>query len=79
MVGKRVQFDQILLFLIGCLTFGTPALAAPKEIEDFCFRQIEQVRPPLSSSRGDREAFMAACIADRVAAPPARRPYKKPR
>jgi len=58
----------------------TPALAAPPEIEDFCFAQIEKVRPPLSSSRGDREAFMANCIADHTPTPPAkRRSYKKPR
>ena len=95
MVGKRVQLGEEtwghcrpqsgvehLLLLIACLAMVsvTPARAAPPEIEDFCFAQLEKVRPPLSSSRGDREAFMANCIADLT--PP--RPstgyrYKKPR
>jgi hypothetical protein len=53
-------------------------LAAPPAVEDFCFDQIEKVRPPLSSSRGDREAFMANCIADFTGTPPKKRNrYKK--
>jgi hypothetical protein len=62
------------------LALSSPALAAPPAIEDFCFSQIEKVRPPLSSSRGDREAFMANCIADLTGAtPPKRDRYKERR
>jgi hypothetical protein len=59
------------------LVLSSPAFAAPPAIEDFCFSQIEKVRPPLSSSRGDREAFMANCIADLIGTqPPKRDRYK---
>src|SRR5262245_30172731 len=54
----------IAMVVAGVILSVTPALAAPPGIEDFCFAQIEKVRPPLSSGRGDREAFMANCIAD---------------
>src|SRR5262249_56341249 len=37
----------------------TPALAAPRQIEDFCF---EQSRHVTFWHRGDYEAFMANCI-----------------
>jgi hypothetical protein len=60
------------------LIAAAPAGAASPEIEDFCFAQIEKVRPPLSSSRGDREAFMANCIADHTP-PLATKRYKKRR
>ena len=66
------------LVLMVLLALSSPALAAPPEIVDFCFAQIEKVRPPLSSGRGDREAFMANCIADLIGtSPPKRDRYKK--
>jgi hypothetical protein len=63
---------------ITCLALisVTPALAAPPEIEDSCFAQAAQI--PFNG-RGDREAFMANCIANLTPSPPPkRRPYKKP-
>ena len=66
----------------GVLFTVTPALAAPPEIEDVCFAQIENGRaPPLGSAgRGEREAFMANCIAVLTGTPPPKRSrYKKPR
>ena len=66
--------------LMGLMVLSSPALAAPQWIVDFCFAQIEYVRPPLSAGRGDREAFMANCIADLIGTPPPKRGrYKKPR
>ena len=71
---------KYFLAAVTCLAGATQALAAPQWVEDFCFAQLEQVRPPLSSGRGDREAFMARCIADLTPTPQAqRRGYKKPR
>ena len=71
---------MIAMVVAGVILSVTPALAAPPEIEDFCFAQIEKVRPPLSSGRGDREAFMANCIADLTPPPPTKRNrYKKQR
>ena len=70
----------VLMALIGLLVLNSGALAAPPEIENFCFAQIEKIRPPLSSGRGDREAFMANCIANLTPTVPAQRSrYKKSR
>ena len=63
----------ICLFLVG----ATPAWSAPQWVEDYCWAQAAQVH---FSGRGEREAFIARCIADLTPTPRAkRRPYKKPR
>ena len=59
------------LILIGAST----AEAAPRELEDFCWAQAAQVQ---FNGRGEREAFIANCIADHT--PPIgvkQPPYKK--
>jgi hypothetical protein len=64
---------------VACSTLisVTPAWAAPPEIEDFCWAQAAQV---WFNGRGDREHFIANCIADLPPTPRAkRRAYKKPR
>ena len=40
----------------------TPVLAAPTEIENFCFERLQHAT--LAYRRGAGEAFMANCIAD---------------
>jgi hypothetical protein len=40
----------------------SPASAAPREIEDFCFEEARHVTLP--HRRGAGEAFMATCIAN---------------
>jgi len=63
----------ICLFLIR----ATPALSAPQWVEDYCWAQAAPIRFP---GRGDREAFMARCIADLTPTPLAKRNrYKKRR
>ena len=42
----------------------TSASAASREIEDFCFEQLQKATLPLRP-RGAGEAFMANCIANR--------------
>jgi hypothetical protein len=55
----------------------SPAWSAPPWVEDYCMAQAAQIQ---FNGRGDREHFMANCIADLTPTPPAkRRPYKKPR
>ena len=56
---------------VACLSAMsvTPAFAAPPQIEDYCFAQAEQVRPALTQP--EKEAFIANCIADATATPPA--------
>jgi hypothetical protein len=67
---KYVLATITCFFLIG----ATPALSAPQWIEDYCWAQAAQVR---FNGRGEREAFMARCIADLTPTPRGR--YKKPR
>jgi hypothetical protein len=63
-----------LLMVVTCLASTTvaPALAAPQQAEDFCFAQAAQVRPALGG-KGEREGFMANCIANYTPAQPAKR------
>ena len=70
-----------LLMAVTCLALinVTPVLAAPQQIEDFCFAQAAQVRPALGG-RGEWEAFITNCIANYTPRPSAKRGrYKKPR
>jgi hypothetical protein len=70
---KYVLATIAFLFLIG----ASPALSAPPWVDDYCWAQAARMR---FNGRGDREHFMANCIADYTPTPPAkRRPYKKPR
>ena len=70
---KYVLATIICLVLVGT----TPALSAPPWVEDYCWAQAAQVR---FSGRGEREAFIARCIADLTPTPSEkRRKYKKPR
>jgi hypothetical protein len=53
----------------------TPALAAPRETEEFCFEQAQ--RATLTHRRGAWEAFMANCVADLTPTPTKKRNYRK--
>ena len=54
-----------------------PALAARPQVEDLCWAQAAQI---WFNGRGDREHFIANCIADNTPTPSAKRSqYKKPR
>ena len=53
----------------------TPALAAPREIEEFCFEQAQ--RATLTLRRGAGEAFMANCVADLTPTPTKKRKYRR--
>ena len=65
------------LVWMALMALSSPAWAAPPQIEEFCFAQAAQI---WFNGRGDREHFIANCIADFTPTPPARRsPYKKPR
>lgn len=66
-----------LAFLVLILIGAGPARSAPPWVEDQCMARAAQIQ---FSGRGDREHFMANCIADLTPTPPAkRRTYKKPR
>jgi hypothetical protein len=53
------------LVLIACviLITASTAEAAPREIEDLCWARA-QAAPLRFNGRGEREAFIANCIAD---------------
>jgi hypothetical protein len=53
----------------------TPALAAPREIEYFCFEQAQQATLPFR--RGAWEAFIANCIANLTPTPTKKRKYRE--
>ena len=53
---------------------ATPALTAPRQIEDFCSKQALHVT---FWHRGDYEAFMANCIANHTPTPTKKRKYRK--
>ena len=53
----------------------TSASAASREIEDFCFEQLQKATLPLRP-RGAEEAFMANCIANLTPTPTKKRKYR---
>ena len=74
-----MKLTAVKSVVAGLVLSTTPALAAPPEIEDFCFAQLEKVRPPLVQAEA-QGAFIANCIADLTPYPPAKRNrYKKSR
>jgi hypothetical protein len=67
----------LAIMLVLVLVGSGPASSAPPWVEDYCMAQAAQIQ---FNGRGDREHFMANCIADLTPTPlPKRRPYKKPR
>ncbi len=67
---------KCVMIAVACLALMsvTPVLAASPEIEDFCFNQAKQVS---FSGRGEREAFMANCIANLTPPPTKKGKYRK--
>jgi hypothetical protein len=45
--SSALMMRPVLMSLVTLLTLSSPSLAAPQAVEDFCFDQIEKVRPPL--------------------------------
>jgi hypothetical protein len=53
----------------------TPASAASREVENFCYKELGRATLPLRP-RGAGEAFMANCIADLTPTPTKKRKYR---
>ena len=53
----------------------TPAMSAPRQVEDFCFEKLQQAT--LAYRRGAGEAFMANCIANNTPMPTKKPKYRK--
>ena len=72
-----MKLTPVQIVVGGLVLSATPALAAPQQIEEYCFAQAAQI---WFNGRGDREHFIANCIADLTPTPPAKGSrYKKPR
>ena len=68
-----MKAEIVLVAVIICLAMmsvTTPALTAPRQIQDLC---SEQARHVTFSYRGDYEAFMANCIANLTPTPTQKR------
>ena len=78
-VLARTIAARAAIAVAACLALmgATPAFAAPPQIEDYCWAKAAQI---WFNGRGDREHFLANCIADLTPTPPAKRGQnKKPR
>jgi len=71
-----MKLTPVQIVVGGLVLSATPALAAPQQIEEYCFAQAAQI---WFNGRGDREHFIANCIADLTPTPPAKRRYKNTR
>ena len=68
--------EGVPVAMVMCLAMMsvTPALAAPRQIEDFCSTQALHMT---FWHRGDYEAFMANCIANHTPTPTGKRKYHR--
>ena len=64
----------LLVAVVTCLAVmsATPALAASRQIQDYCSNQAIRANATFWH-RGDREAFMANCIANLTPTPTGKR------
>ena len=72
---KTLKSKSVLVGVALLLMSATPASAAPREIEYFCYEQTQQAT--LSLRRGAWEAFLANCIANLTRTPTKKRNYRK--
>src|SRR6185369_2496783 len=76
---EGVKPEYVLAAVVtACLTVMsvTPALAAPRQIEEFCFEQARRYVTGDPYRRGAWEAAIANCIADLTPAPTEKRRYR---
>ena len=73
--GEDVKTECVLVTCLATMSL-TPALAAPKQIEDFCSKQALRMFNTFWH-RGDYEAFMANCIANHTPTPTEKRKYRR--
>ena len=71
MKTKCVLVGSVFLSLMSVIA----ASAASREIEDFCFEQLQKATLPLPP-RGAEEAFMANCIANLTPTPTKKRNHR---
>jgi hypothetical protein len=70
-----VKPEFVLVAVVICLAMmsvTTPALTASREVQDYCSKQAIRANATFWH-RGDREAFMANCIANLTPTPTGKR------
>ena len=67
---------KCLLVAIVAMMSASPALTASRQIQDYCSNQAIRANATFHQ-RGDREAFMANCIANLTPTPTTSMPTKK--
>ena len=72
----KPKFVLVAVVIFVAMMSVTPALTAPRQIQDLC---SEQARHVTFSYRGDYEAFTANCIANHTPTPTTPTPTKKPK
>ncbi len=66
----------VAMVTILAMVSVTPALAAPRQIEEFCFEQARRYVTGDPYRRGAWEAAIANCIADLTPGPTEKRRYR---
>jgi hypothetical protein len=69
-----VKPEFVLVAMVICLAMmsATPALTASRQVQDLCSKQALHANSTFRQ-RGDREAFMANCIANHTPTPTGKR------
>jgi hypothetical protein len=73
---ERANVSTKCLLVAVVAMIATPALAASRQIQDYCSNQAIRANATFWH-RGDREAFMANCIANLTPTPTTPTPTKK--
>ena len=68
-----MKLKPVKTVVVGLVLSAAPAFAAPPQIEDYCWAKASQI---WFNGRGDREHFIANCIADLTTTPSAKRRSK---
>ena len=72
---QKLKLICVLMAVAFPLMRVTPASAASREVENFCYEQLGRATLPLRP-QGAGEAFIANCIADLTATPTKKRKYR---
>ncbi len=70
-----MKLIAVMMVVAGLILGATPASAAPRWVNDFCWQAAQRVSPRLTEP--EKEAYIANCIADWTAGSPPPPPGRK--
>ena len=70
-----MKLIAVKMVVAGLILSATPASAAPRWVDDLCWRAAQRVTPSLTEP--EKEAYVANCIADWTAGTPPPPPGSK--